>query len=195
MIRSKMILCAMSTLILTSIGFADFRDVQSLDGSWEIVFDEANEGRAAQWHTQDVFEGLENRREIQVPSCWEEIEQDYEGVATYGKTFTISKDWKGKTVRLQFDAVNYIADVWLNDRCVGRHEGGYGNFEFRIDDLLNYDKENFLSVRVLSPIVTEDKVIDGLGMLVAQGVIGIEYWTGERPDPAVLRGALEEIFG
>ena len=39
------------------------------------------------------------------------------------------------------------------------------------------------------------KVIDGLGMLVNQGVIGIRYWTGVDPDPAVMRAALEEIFG
>ncbi len=39
------------------------------------------------------------------------------------------------------------------------------------------------------------QVIDGLGMLVAQGVIGIEYWTGQTPDPAVMRSALEEVFG
>ena len=39
------------------------------------------------------------------------------------------------------------------------------------------------------------EVIDGLGMLVAQGVIGIEYWTGQTPDAAVMRGTLEEIFG
>jgi shikimate dehydrogenase len=38
-------------------------------------------------------------------------------------------------------------------------------------------------------------VIDGLGMLVAQGVIGIEYWTGKTPDPAVMRGGLEAVFG
>ncbi|MCB1065187.1 MAG: shikimate dehydrogenase [Verrucomicrobiae bacterium] len=38
------------------------------------------------------------------------------------------------------------------------------------------------------------RVIDGLGMLVAQGVIGIEYWTGQTPDPAVMRTALEDIF-
>ena len=38
-------------------------------------------------------------------------------------------------------------------------------------------------------------VIDGLGMLVAQGVIGVEYWTGVTPDAAVMRGALETIFG
>ncbi len=39
------------------------------------------------------------------------------------------------------------------------------------------------------------KVIDGLGMLVSQGVIGIEYWTGKTPDAAVMRGGLEEVFG
>jgi shikimate dehydrogenase len=38
-------------------------------------------------------------------------------------------------------------------------------------------------------------VIDGLGMLVNQGVIGIRYWTGIDPDPTVMRAALEEIFG
>ena len=38
------------------------------------------------------------------------------------------------------------------------------------------------------------KVIDGLGMLVNQGVIGIRHWTGIDPDPAVMRAALEEVF-
>ena len=39
------------------------------------------------------------------------------------------------------------------------------------------------------------KVIDGLGMLVNQGVIGIKYWSGVDPDPAVMRQALEDVFG
>jgi shikimate dehydrogenase len=38
------------------------------------------------------------------------------------------------------------------------------------------------------------KVIDGLGMLVNQGVIGIRHWTGVDPDPAIMRAALEEVF-
>lgn len=37
-------------------------------------------------------------------------------------------------------------------------------------------------------------VIDGLAMLVNQGVIGVEYWTGIKPDVAVMRKALEEVF-
>lgn len=38
-------------------------------------------------------------------------------------------------------------------------------------------------------------VLDGLGMLVNQGVIGFKLWTGVDPDPAVMRAALEEVFG
>jgi shikimate dehydrogenase len=39
------------------------------------------------------------------------------------------------------------------------------------------------------------KVIDGLGMLINQGVIGVKYWTGVDADPIVMRKKLQEIFG
>jgi shikimate dehydrogenase len=38
-------------------------------------------------------------------------------------------------------------------------------------------------------------VIDGLGMLVNQGITGIEYWTGQTADGNVMRARLEELFG
>lgn len=38
------------------------------------------------------------------------------------------------------------------------------------------------------------ETLDGLEMLVGQGVIGVEYWTGQTPDAAVMRTALEEVF-
>jgi len=139
------------------------RQLLSLDGDWEIVFDPGNTGRQAGWQQKDVFAALGDRCEIRVPSCWEEIEQDYEGVAFYGRRFAVPKHWQGKTVRLQFDAVNYVAEVWLNDHVVGRHEGGYGPFEFRVEDLLTFDEQNFLSLRVIGPIVAKDKVVDGIG--------------------------------
>ncbi len=37
-------------------------------------------------------------------------------------------------------------------------------------------------------------VLDGLGMLVNQGVIAIRHWTGVDPDPAVMRRALEDAL-
>ena len=38
-------------------------------------------------------------------------------------------------------------------------------------------------------------VLDGLGMLVNQGVAGIRYWTGVEVDPRVMRARLEVVFG
>ena len=37
--------------------------------------------------------------------------------------------------------------------------------------------------------------VDGLGMLVDQGVIGVQYWTGIDPDAIVMRHALEKAMG
>jgi shikimate dehydrogenase len=39
------------------------------------------------------------------------------------------------------------------------------------------------------------RALDGLGMLVNQGVVGIRYWTGIDPDAAVMRKALEDALG
>jgi shikimate dehydrogenase len=39
------------------------------------------------------------------------------------------------------------------------------------------------------------RTIDGLGMLVNQGVIGVRYWTGIDPEPSVMRQALEVAMG
>lgn len=38
------------------------------------------------------------------------------------------------------------------------------------------------------------RVIDGLGMLVGQGRLGIQYWTGVMPDAGPMRAALERVF-
>jgi shikimate dehydrogenase len=37
------------------------------------------------------------------------------------------------------------------------------------------------------------QTVDGLGMLVQQGVIGIKYWTGVDADPMVMRQALQDL--
>lgn len=37
--------------------------------------------------------------------------------------------------------------------------------------------------------------LDGLGMLVNQGILGVQYWTGVAPNAAVMRAALESAMG
>ncbi len=39
------------------------------------------------------------------------------------------------------------------------------------------------------------RIVDGLGMLVNQGVIGVRYWTGIDPEASVMRHALEVAMG
>ncbi len=142
---------------------AAYGETVNLDGAWQIVFDHRNEGRAAQWYKQQRFESLAGKRTIQVPSCWETIEQDYEGAAWYGLRFRAPANAKDKLIRLRFHAVNYRAEVWINDQPAGFHEGGYTPFELTVGDLLRPGKENFLAVRVLGPVLTKDTTLDGIG--------------------------------
>ena len=39
------------------------------------------------------------------------------------------------------------------------------------------------------------RTLDGLGMLVNQGIVGVHYWTGITPDADVMRKALESTMG
>ena len=138
-------------LLIAQLNFA--QDEISLNGNWEIVFDHDNQGAQSMWHQNEVFKKLEDKRKIKVPSSWELIEKDYEGVAFYRYAFTVPENWEGKVVRLQFDAVNYLSEIWLNNEVVGYHEGGFTPFEFRVDNMIQAGKENILTLRVVGPII------------------------------------------
>lgn len=134
----------------------------SLDGVWDVIFDDDNHGIEQNWFLDEVYE-KQDFKKIAVPSCWEELEKDYEGVGIYRTKFTIPENWNDKIIELNFDAVNYKSEVWINDQVVGFHEGGYTPFSFRVDKLIKAGEENTLVVRVISPIILTDKYIDGLG--------------------------------
>ncbi len=138
----------------------------SLDGDWQIIFDKKNISRAKKLYKNEHFLVQKNIRTIKVPSVWELEEKDYEGVAVYRRTFKAPKKWQDKIAHISFDAVNYRAEVYLNDHVVGVHEGGFTPFSFRIDSMLNFDRENVITLRVLGPILLDtDKVIDGFGAM------------------------------
>ena len=153
----------------------------SLNGMWEIIFDENNEGNTTNWISADVFDKYPDIQAIEVPSAWELIKEDYEGVAFYKKEFEVPSTWQNKIVHLQFGAVNYLSEVWLNDEVVGFHEGGFTPFEFRVDEMIKVGKKNVLTVRVVGPITLTDKRIDGIGkMETAQwrGGLTAGIWQG-----------------
>ena len=60
---------------------------------------------------------------VRVPAFWAETEAvgDYQGYAWYRTTFSVPAEWKGRTVRLLFAAVDEQAWVYVNGRLVREH--------------------------------------------------------------------------
>ena len=55
-----------------------------------------------------------------------------------------------RRVRLRFGAVDYLADVWLNDEHLGHHEGCFAPFGFDVTDRLR--RSNNIVVAVQDPL-------------------------------------------
>ena len=88
--------CLILIISLISIQlWAQNENTISLDGQWEIIFDIVNEGRDASWELNKEFEKQKTTRKINVPSAWELIEKDYEGVAFYRRKFDVPANWSG----------------------------------------------------------------------------------------------------
>lgn len=71
----------------------------------------------------------------------------YIGYGWYRKHFSMPKKWRGKRTNLEFDGVFQVAEVFVNGRRVGRHEGGYAGFTFDITDAARVG-DNVVAVRV-----------------------------------------------
>jgi len=67
---------------------------------------------------------------------------------SYEKTFTLPADFTKPVTVLHFGAVDQIAEVWLNDEFLGKHEGGYLPFSFDVSHCVKKDDENHLLVKV-----------------------------------------------
>ena len=68
----------------------------------------------------------------------------------YSRTFAVPAKWNGKRLLLHFGAVDWKADVWVNDILVGSHTGGYTPFEIDITAAV-HKGDNTLRVRVWDP--------------------------------------------
>jgi beta-galactosidase/beta-glucuronidase len=119
---------------------------QNLNGSWDyaILPKGSNEPNA--------FDG-----KILVPYA---IESSLSGVQKmvgdknelwYHRSFNVPVTWKNKAVILHFGAVDWKADIWINDIKVGAHQGGYAPFSLDITPFLAKDKQQKLVVKVWDP--------------------------------------------
>lgn len=119
---------------------------QNLNGLWDYAI--LNKGAIE----PQQFDG-----KILVPFC---VESSLSGVQKtltekqelwYHRTFTVPSNWSGKHILLNFGAVDWKADIYINDILIGTHTGGYTGFSFDITPYLNPKGSQKLVVRVWDP--------------------------------------------
>ena len=67
----------------------------------------------------------------------------------YSREFTVPKQWKDQRILLNFGAVDWKTEVYVDGKLAGEHVGGYDPFSFDITDLLSKGKKHNLTVKVL----------------------------------------------
>lgn len=119
---------------------------QNLNGLWDY---------AVRPRGQQHPNGVDGQ--ILVPFC---IESSLSGVGRtvgednelwYSRTFTVPSAWKGDNVLLNFGAVDWRCEVWVNDIRVGGHQGGFTPFSLDITAAINRKGDNSLTVCVWDP--------------------------------------------
>lgn len=134
------------------------RNYYSLNGEWQIIVDQFNRGlevskiwRDEKPHGKHEFieYAFDEGPSLNVPGDWNsqipKLEL-YEGIIWYKKTFQF-KEISNKRKFIYFGAVNYRADVYINNEYLGSHEGGFTPFVFEISNNLKVG-ENSIIVRV-----------------------------------------------
>jgi hypothetical protein len=126
-----------------------------LTDNWRLTCDPENRGREAHW--PDAIPA--DARPAPVPGIVQQVFPTHQGVAWYWHAFTPARlPEKDERCLLRFSAVEYLAEVWLNGRPAGGHEGAETLFELDVTVLLR-PGENLLAVRVVKP---GEERVDGL---------------------------------
>jgi len=132
------------------------RNITSLDGKWHYIVDPYNTGDYNRFYFNKQQETPDELFEydfaaaptLNVPGDWNSQKNEllyYEGIVWYEKDFT-AHPVTGKRYFVNFGAVNYKADVYLNGRLLGSHEGGFTPFQFEVTDKI-LDGDNFIVVK------------------------------------------------
>ncbi|MCA9237073.1 MAG: hypothetical protein KDA44_16480 [Planctomycetales bacterium] len=122
------------------------QDWLNLNGRWELAI---AAGDAAQ---PDEFTA-----KILVPFPIESELGGYRGEllpdqrAWYRRRFALPDGWGGQRVLLHFGAVDWEAEVWVNQKSLGVHRGGYDPFTFDVTEAVRAGEQNEIVVAVRDP--------------------------------------------
>ncbi len=133
------------------------QNIVFLDGDgWVVAADPSNIGRAEEWWKAPRADA----KTVRVPGIFQEALPGYHGVAWYWREFELpAAPYLDGCCLLRFHAVDYLAEVWLNDVPVGAHEGGETPFTLDVTAAVKPGQPNRLAVRVLNPTA---EPIDGI---------------------------------
>jgi len=135
------------------------RNTISLNGEWNVIIDPTGTGDWRQVWTErkpvlktDFVEySFEHGATLRVPADFNTQRPELlyvEGVVWYKRVFKYDKE-QAPRIFLHFGAVNYTADVFLNGKLIGKHEGGFTPFQFELTKNIN-EGENTIIVKVNS---------------------------------------------
>ena len=102
----------------------------SLNGLWDYAIGPKDEERPAPQGKILVPFALESA----LSGVGKHITED--DALWYSTTFKVPKKWKGKQLWLNFQAVDWSAEVWVNGQKAGMHTGGYTAFSLNITPFL-----------------------------------------------------------
>jgi len=121
--------------------------LMQLSGTWRIACDTENRGRERGW-AASIPDGAQP---APVPGIIQQVFPGYHGVAWYWVSFVPAQlPAAGERLLLNFGAVDYRADVWVNGIGVGGYEGGETPFTLDVTAAVHAG-ENLLAVRVVNP--------------------------------------------
>lgn len=66
----------------------------------------------------------------------------------YRNKFSIPASYKDKKVWLNFDGINWKADIYLNGKEIGKINGAFMRGKYDVTNLVNFDKENIIAVLI-----------------------------------------------
>jgi len=72
----------------------------------------------------------------------------------YRTEFTVPAEFQGKRITLNFDGINFCANVWLNGKKIAdarEMAGAFRRFQFEVTNLVQAGKPNALAVEVFQP--------------------------------------------